>query len=138
MRRPATSAHHPHAKEHVVMAEKIIGIDLGTTNSVVAVMEGGDPVVIPNAEGGRVTPSVVAFTKDGERLVGQVAKRQAVTNPQNTVVSIKRFMGRALNEGSEEIQRVPYKVVEGPNGLGTVQSQGKRATPPQLAAMILP
>src|SRR5437660_10825139 len=83
------------------MAEKIIGIDLGTTNSVVAVMEGGDPVVIPNAEGGRTTPSVVAFTKDGERLVGQVAKRQAVTNPQNTIFSIKRFMGRRLEEVSE-------------------------------------
>ena len=87
------------------MAEKIIGIDLGTTNSVVAVMEGGDPVVIPNAEGGRTTPSVVAFTKDGERLVGQVAKRQAVTNPQNTIFSIKRFMGRRYEEVSEEIKR---------------------------------
>src|SRR5229473_407859 len=84
------------------MAEKIIGIDLGTTNSVVAVMEGGDPVVIPNAEGGRTTPSVVAFTKDGERLVGQVAKRQAVTNPQNTIFSIKRFMGRRSSEVVEE------------------------------------
>src|SRR5688572_16942075 len=97
------------------MAEKIIGIDLGTTNSVVAVMEGGDPVVIPNAEGGRTTPSVVAFTKDGERLVGQVAKRQAVTNPQNTIFSIKRFMGRRQEEVSEEIKRVPYKVVRGQN-----------------------
>src|ERR1700709_2099903 len=97
------------------MASKIIGIDLGTTNSVVAVMEGGDPVVIPNSEGGRVTPSVVAFTKDGERLVGQVAKRQAVTNPQNTIFSIKRFMGRKLSEVQEEIKRVPYKVVSGPN-----------------------
>src|SRR5256885_9590625 len=99
------------------MAEKIIGIDVGTSNSVVAVMEGGDPVVIPNAEGGRVTPSVVGFTKDGERLVGQVAKRQAVTNPQNTVFSIKRFMGRRISEVQEEMKRVPYKVVEGPNGL---------------------
>src|SRR5437773_2239850 len=99
------------------MAEKIIGIDLGTTNSVVAVMEGGDPVVIPNAEGGRVTPSVVAFTKDGERLVGQVAKRQAVTNPQNTVFSIKRFMGRRMGEVVEETKRVPYKGVEGAYGL---------------------
>ena len=89
------------------MAEKIIGIDLGTTNSVVAVMEGGDPVVIPNAEGGRTTPSVVAFTKDGERLVGTVAKRQAVTNPQNTIFSIKRFMGRRSEEVTEEIKRVP-------------------------------
>src|SRR5881409_3446039 len=102
------------------MAEKIIGIDLGTTNSVVAVMEGGDPVVIPNAEGGRVTPSVVAFTKDGERLVGQVAKRQAVTNPQNTVFSIKRFMGRRINEVTQETKRVPYKVVSGPNDLVAV------------------
>src|SRR3989440_11393039 len=94
------------------MAEKIIGIDLGTTNSVVAVMEGGDPVVIPNAEGGRTTPSVVAFTKDGERLVGQVAKRQAVSNPQNTIFSIKRFMGRRFEEVQEEMKRVPYKVNE--------------------------
>src|SRR6195256_954073 len=119
------------------MPEKIIGIDLGTTNSVVAVMEGGDPVVIPNAEGGRVTPSVVAFTKDGERLVGQVAKRQAVTNPQNTVSSIKRFMGRRMNEVVEETKRVPYKVVEGPNGLASVEIQGKRYTPPEISAMIL-
>src|SRR6266571_4153828 len=121
----------------LVMAEKIIGIDLGTTNSVVAVMEGGDPVVIPNAEGGRVTPSVVAFTKDGERLVGQVAKRQAVTNPQNTVFSIKRFMGRRISEVVEETKRVPYKVVEGPNGLASVEIQGKRYTPPEISAMIL-
>src|SRR5213592_1158752 len=99
------------------MAEKIIGIDLGTTNSVVAVMEGGDPVVIPNA--------------DGERLVGQVAKRQAVTNPQNTVFSIKRFMGRRMGEVVEETKRVPYKVVEGPNGLASVEIQGKRYTPPR-------
>ena len=89
---------------------KIIGIDLGTTNSVVAVMEGGEPTVITNSEGGRTTPSVVAFTKDGNRLVGQVAKRQAVTNPENTVYSIKRFMGRRYNEVSEEIKQVPYKV----------------------------
>ena len=93
------------------MAEKVIGIDLGTTNSVVAVMEGGDPVVIPNSEGGRTTPSVVAFTKDGERLVGQVAKRQAVTNPQNTVFSIKRFMGRRLNEATHEIELVPSRTM---------------------------
>src|SRR5205809_850187 len=104
--RPAS---HPY-QELRVMAEKIIGIDLGTTNSVVAVMEGGDPVVIPNAEGGRLTPSVVGFTKDGERLVGQVAKRQAVTNPQNTVFSIKRFMGRRMSEVVEETKRVPYKI----------------------------
>ena len=119
------------------MADKVIGIDLGTTNSVVAVMEGGDPVVIPNAEGGRTTPSVVAFTKDGERLVGQVAKRQAVTNPQNTVFSIKRFMGRKTAEVSEETKRVPYKVVPGPNEVVAVEVQGKRYTPPELSAMIL-
>jgi len=119
------------------MPEKIIGIDLGTTNSVVAVMEGGDPVVIPNAEGGRTTPSVVAFTKDGERLVGQVAKRQAVTNPQNTVFSIKRFMGRRINEVTEETKRVPYKVVSGPNDLVAVDIQGKKYTPPEISAMIL-
>ncbi len=119
------------------MASKIIGIDLGTTNSVVSVMEGGDPVVIPNAEGGRTTPSVVAFTKDGERLVGQVAKRQAVTNPKNTIFSIKRFMGRRMNEVQEEIKKVPYKVVEGPNGLVAVEINGKRYTPPEISAMIL-
>src|SRR3954447_24150252 len=109
----------------VDMASKIIGIDLGTTNSVVAVMEGGDPVVIPNAEGGRTTPSVVAFTKDGERLVGQVAKRQAVTNPQQTIFSIKRLMGRRFTEVQEEQKRVPYKVVAGPNGLAAVKIDGK-------------
>src|SRR5216117_3704249 len=119
------------------MAEKIIGIDLGTTNSVVAVMEGGDPVVIPNAEGGRTTPSVVAFTKDGERLVGQVAKRQAVTNPQNTIFSIKRFMGRRIEEVGEEIKRVPYKTVRGQNALAAVEISGKQYTPPELSAMIL-
>ncbi|HYD54132.1 MAG TPA: molecular chaperone DnaK [Gemmatimonadaceae bacterium] len=119
------------------MADKVIGIDLGTTNSVVAVMEGGDPVVIPNAEGGRTTPSVVAFTKDGERLVGQVAKRQAVTNPQNTVFSIKRFMGRRLNEITEEKKRVPYTVATGQNDLAAVEVQGKRYTPPEISAMIL-
>jgi molecular chaperone DnaK len=119
------------------MASKIIGIDLGTTNSVVAVMEGGDPVVIPNAEGGRTTPSVVAFTKDGERLVGQVAKRQAVTNPKQTIFSIKRFMGRRLDEVKEEIKRVPYKVVAGPNGMAAVEIGGKVYTPPEISAMIL-
>jgi molecular chaperone DnaK len=119
------------------MASKIIGIDLGTTNSVVAVMEGGDPVVIPNAEGGRTTPSVVAFTKDGERLVGQVAKRQAVTNPKQTIFSIKRLMGRRFSELQEEAKRLPYKVVEGPNGLAAVEIQGKRYTPPEISAMIL-
>jgi len=119
------------------MAEKVIGIDLGTTNSVVAVMEGGDPVVIPNSEGGRVTPSVVAFTKDGERLVGTVAKRQAVTNPQNTIFSIKRFMGRKISEVQEELKRVPYKVVSGPNDVATIEVAGKRYTPPEISAMIL-
>src|SRR5215203_1924754 len=119
------------------MASKIIGIDLGTTNSVVAVMEGGDPVVIPNAEGGRTTPSVVAFTKDGERLVGQVAKRQAVTNPQQTIFSIKRFMGRRLNEVVDETKKVPYKVMDGQNGMAVVEIQGKRYTPPEISAMIL-
>ena len=119
------------------MADKVIGIDLGTTNSVVAVMEGGDPVVIPNSEGGRTTPSVVGFTKDGERLVGQVAKRQAVTNPQNTIFSIKRFMGRKMAEVPQEIKRVPYKVVSGPNDLATVEVQGKRYSPPEISAMIL-
>jgi molecular chaperone DnaK len=119
------------------MADKVIGIDLGTTNSVVAVMEGGDPVVIPNAEGGRTTPSVVGFTKDGERLVGQVAKRQAVTNPTNTVFSIKRFMGRRMSEVTEELKRVPYKVVAGANDLATVEVQGKRFSAPEVSAMIL-
>src|SRR5580692_9094759 len=109
---------------------RILGIDLGTTNSCMAVMEGGDPVVIPNAEGGRTTPSVVAFTKDGERLVGQIAKRQAVTNPQNTVFSIKRFMGRKMSEVQDEIKRVPYKVVAGPNDVTMVEVQGKRYSPP--------
>ncbi|MGE5731631.1 MAG: Hsp70 family protein, partial [Gemmatimonas sp.] len=119
------------------MADKVIGIDLGTTNSVVAVMEGGDPVVIPNAEGGRTTPSVVGFTKDGERLVGQVAKRQAVTNPQNTVFSIKRFMGRRMSEVQDETKRVPYKVVSGSNEMAAVEVQGKRYNPPEISAMIL-
>ncbi len=119
------------------MADKVIGIDLGTTNSVVAVMEGGDPVVIPNAEGGRTTPSVVGFTKDGERLVGQIAKRQAVTNPTNTVFSIKRFMGRKTSEVSEERQRVPYKVTSGANDVAAVEVQGKSFTPPEISAMIL-
>jgi molecular chaperone DnaK len=119
------------------MASKIIGIDLGTTNSVVAVMEGGDPVVIPNAEGGRTTPSVVAFTKDGERLVGQVAKRQAVTNPKQTIFSIKRFMGRRLQEVNEEAKRVPYKITSGSNGMAAVEIAGKSYSPPEISAMIL-
>ncbi len=116
---------------------KIIGIDLGTTNSVVAVMEGGQPAVIPNQEGGRTTPSVVAFTKSGERLVGQVAKRQAVTNPENTVYSIKRFMGRRINEVSEEMKLVPYKVVAGDSGDARIEIQGKKYSPPEISAMIL-
>jgi molecular chaperone DnaK len=116
---------------------KIIGIDLGTTNSVVAVMEGGQAVVIPNQEGGRTTPSVVGFTKSGERLVGTVAKRQSVTNPENTVYSIKRFMGRRFNEVSEEMKLVPYKVVAGENGDARVEIMGKRYSPPEISAMIL-
>jgi molecular chaperone DnaK len=116
---------------------KIIGIDLGTTNSVVAVMQGGEPVVIPNQEGGRTTPSVVAITKTGERLVGQVAKRQAVTNPENTVYSIKRFMGHRYDEVSDETKRVPYKVVKGPHDDARVEIFGKAYTPPELSAMIL-
>ena len=115
---------------------KIIGIDLGTTNSVVAVMQGGEPVVIPNQEGGRTTPSVVAITKSGERLVGQVAKRQAVTNPENTIYSIKRFMGRRYDEVSEELKMVPYKVVS-KNQNVAVMAQGKEYTPPEISAMIL-
>jgi molecular chaperone DnaK len=116
---------------------KIIGIDLGTTNSVVAVMQGGEPVVIPNQEGARTTPSVVAITKTGERLVGQVAKRQAVTNPENTVYSIKRFMGRRYDEVSEEMRRVPYKVVAGPHQDARVDISGKLYSPPEISAMIL-
>src|SRR5512143_4066241 len=119
------------------MAEKIIGIDLGTTNSCVAVMEGGQPTVIPNAEGGRTTPSVVAFTKDGERLVGQIAKRQAITNPENTVFSIKRFMGRKFNEVTSEMKLVPYKVTAGPNGDVRVTAGGREYSPPEISAMIL-
>jgi molecular chaperone DnaK len=116
---------------------KIIGIDLGTTNSVVAVMEGGEPTVITNAEGGRTTPSVVAFTKDGSRLVGQVAKRQAVTNPENTVYSIKRFMGRRYNEVTEEIKQVPYKVQGSGNGDVRIGAGGKEWSPPEISAIIL-
>jgi molecular chaperone DnaK len=116
---------------------KIIGIDLGTTNSVVAVMEGGQPVVIPNQEGGRTTPSVVGFAKSGERLAGQVAKRQAVTNPENTIYSIKRFMGRRYNEVGEETKLVPYKVTTGDHGDARVESNGKKYSPPEISAMIL-
>ena len=115
---------------------KIIGIDLGTTNSVVAVMEGGEPKVIPNEEGGRTTPSVVGFTKNGERLVGQVAKRQAITNPENTVFSIKRFMGRRYDEVNEEMKMVPYKVVKSGDHVAIV-AQGQEHTPPQISALIL-
>jgi molecular chaperone DnaK len=116
---------------------KVIGIDLGTTNSVVAVMEGGEPTVIVNQEGGRTTPSVVGFTKDGERLVGQVAKRQAVTNPENTVFSIKRFMGRKYSEVPQETARVPYKVVKADNNDAWVEVRGKKSSPPEISAMIL-
>ena len=116
---------------------KIIGIDLGTTNSVVAIMEGRDPKVLTNEEGSRITPSVVAFTKDGERLVGQVAKRQAITNPERTIYSIKRFMGRRYEEVTEEIKLVPYKVVKGPNGDARVDIDGKQYSPPEISAQIL-
>ena len=116
---------------------KVIGIDLGTTNSCVAVMEGGDPVVIPNSEGSRTTPSVVGFTKEGERLVGQVAKRQAVTNPRNTVFSIKRFMGRKMHEITDEKKKVPYEVIGGRNDAATVNIQGREYSPPEISAMIL-
>src|SRR5687768_10822509 len=116
---------------------KTIGIDLGTTNSCVAVIEGGEPAVIPNAEGGRTTPSVVAFTKDGQRLVGAPARRQQVTNPENTVFSIKRFMGRKFDEVSEEMKIVPYEVVKGPNDDVRVKAGGKEYAPPEISAMIL-
>ena len=119
------------------MAGKIIGIDLGTTNSVVAVMEGNDPVVIANAEGMRTTPSIIGFAKNGERLVGQAAKRQAVTNSQNTVYSIKRFMGRFMNEVNEEMKLVPYKVVTGENNTARVQIDDRIYSPPEVSAMIL-
>src|SRR6187431_1278938 len=116
---------------------KIIGIDLGTTNSVVAVMEGGEPVVITNSEGGRLTPSVVGFAKSGERLVGQVAKRQAVTNPEHTIFSIKRFMGRRFDEVSAEASRVPYRVVSADKGDAWVDVRGRKYSPPELSAMVL-
>src|SRR6184192_4558238 len=116
---------------------KVIGIDLGTTNSVVAVVEGGNPTVIANQEGSRLTPSVAAFTKDGEILVGQVAKRQAITNPENTVFSIKRFMGRRYDEVLQEIKLVPYKVVKALNGDARVEIRGKQYSPPEISAMIL-
>src|SRR5881398_230780 len=116
---------------------KTIGIDLGTTNSCMAVLEGGEPTVIPNAEGGRTTPSVVAFTKDGQRLVGTPARRQQVTNPQNTIFSIKRFMGRKFSEVNEEMTIVPYEVVQGPNGDVRVKADGKEYTPQEISAMVL-
>src|ERR671918_1166030 len=120
---------------------KVLGIDLGTTNSCMAVMEGGDPVVLENSEGARTTPSVVAFTKSGERLVGQAAKRQAITNPQNTISSIKRFMGRKFDEVFDEQKRVPYKIVKAANGDAHVQvevnGQKKTFSPPEISAMIL-
>src|SRR6266478_3386769 len=118
---------------------KVIGIDLGTTNSCVAVMEGGEPVVIPNAEGSRVTPSIVAMSKTGERLVGEVAKRQAVTNPENTVYSIKRFMGRKYDDPEVDRDRrlVPFKVTRAANGDAWVEIQGKQYSPPEISAMIL-
>ncbi|MFQ5695725.1 MAG: Hsp70 family protein, partial [Terriglobia bacterium] len=116
---------------------KVIGIDLGTTNSVVAVMQAGEPVVIANQEGARLTPSAVGFTKSGERLVGQVAKRQAITNPENTVYSIKRFMGRRYEEVANEIKEVPYKVVRAANGDARVAVMGKQYAPPEISAMVL-
>src|SRR5438094_3377535 len=119
------------------MKGKVIGIDLGTTNSVVAVMEGGQPAVIVNQEGARLPPSDVAIAKDGERLVGQVAKRQAVTNPENTIFSIKRFMGRKFDEITNEASRVPYKVVRAQNGDAWVEARGKKYSPPEISAMIL-
>jgi molecular chaperone DnaK len=118
-------------------AEKIIGLDLGTTNSVVAVMEGNEVTVIPNQEGNRLTPSVVAFTDKGEVLVGAPAKRQAVTNPKKTIFSIKRFMGRRFEEVQEEMKLVPYEVTRGPNGLAVVKIGGKTYTPPEISAMVL-
>ncbi len=116
---------------------KVIGIDLGTTNSVVAVMEAGEPVVVTNPEGNRITPSIVAFAKSSERLVGQVAKRQAITNPENTVFSIKRFMGRKYNEVNEEMKMVPYEVVKGSNGDARIKARSKESSPPEISAMIL-
>src|ERR1044072_8860682 len=119
------------------MPGKVIGIDLGTTNSVVAVMEGGQPAVIVNQEGARTTPSIVAFGKDGERLVGQVAKRQTVTNPEHTIFSIKRFMGRRLDEVSTEASRVPYRVVRADKGDAWVDVRGRKYSPPEISAMVL-
>src|SRR2546427_1429004 len=143
---------HSYSVYTLAMANKVIGIDLGTTNSVVAVMEGGQPAVIVNQEGSRITPSVVAITKEGERLVGQVAKRQAVTNPENTIFSIKRFMGRKFDEVSAdpstgsgspraasrgEASRVPYKVIRAQNGDAWVEAIGKKYSPPEISAIVL-
>ena len=116
---------------------KIIGIDLGTTNSCVSVMEGNEPVVIPNSEGKRTTPSVVAFVEGGERKVGDPAKRQAITNPQNTVYSIKRFMGNRFDEVGKEVKRVPYKVVKGDNNTRRVNIEDRKYSPQEISAMIL-
>src|SRR5438128_2656602 len=118
---------------------KVIGIDLGTTNSVVAVMEGGEPKVITNAEGSRLTPSVVAFTESGERLVGQISRRQAITNPENTIFSIKRLMGRRFDDAAvgKAIKVLPYKVVKADNGDASVEVRGKRYSPPEISAFIL-
>src|SRR3979411_2670137 len=116
---------------------KTIGIDLGTTNSCIATLEGGEPTVIPNAEGGRTTPAVVAVTKDGQRLVGAPARRQQVTNPENTIFSIKRFMGRKYDEVTEEMTIVPYEVLKGPNGDVRVKAAGKDHAPPDISALIL-
>src|SRR5258706_2246541 len=134
------SARHGRQEKGVANMPKVIGIDLGTTNSAVAYMEGGEPTIIPNAEGGRITPSVVAFTKSGERLVGQVAKRQAITNPENTIYSIKRVMGRRWSD--PEVQRsknlVSYKIAGGKNGeVDIVLSDGKHLTPAQISAIML-
>src|SRR4030095_6014882 len=116
---------------------RVIGIDLGTTNSVVSVMENGQPTVIVNQEGARTTPAVVGFVKDGERLVGQVAKRQAVTNPENTVSSVKRFMGRKFSEVGDETRRVPYKVAQNSSGDARITIRGKEYSPPEISAMVL-
>src|SRR6476660_167435 len=129
--------HHAQGRSTTTIMAKTIGIDLGTTNSCMAVLEGGEPTVIPNAEGGRTTPSVVAFTKDGQRLVGAPARRQQVTNPENTIFSIKRFMGRKWDEVSEEMTIVPYEVVKGQNGDARVKADGKEYAPPEISAMIL-
>src|SRR6266436_3721221 len=127
----------PHKRRKQMAEEKIIGIDLGTTNSVVAVMEGGEVKVIPNQEGNRLTPSVVAFTDKGDRLVGDPAKRQAVTNPRRTVYSIKRFMGRRRKEVVDEEKLVPYKIVGAPDEPVKIEVNGKQYTPPEISAFIL-